>query len=211
MKPAYSEKRLQLLDTAERLFSEKGFDGTSVRDIAEEAGINTAIISYYFCSKEKLMEAIFEQRSLNIREKVDLLLKDDSLDPLQKMYRLLDEYVEKIMQRKKFHRILLCEQVINQNPIIIEMLAKIKSRNLSSINDVIRLGQKKGLFKKQVDVPMMMNTLIGTISHMLVKLDFYKAYHHLETLTDEEFEKTLKKKLSAHVKIIFKPSSSDES
>ena len=211
MKPAYSEKRLHLLDTAERLFSEKGFDGTSVRDIAEEAGINTAMISYYFGSKEKLMEAIFEQRSLNIREKVDLLLKDDSLDPLQKMYRLLDEYVEKIMQRKKFHRILLCEQVINQNPIIIEMLAKIKSRNLSSINDVIHLGQKKGLFKKQVDVPMMMNTLIGTISHMLVNLDFYKAYHHLETLTDEEFEKTLKKKLSAHIKIIFKAILSHES
>ncbi|MDP4128661.1 MAG: TetR/AcrR family transcriptional regulator [Bacteroidota bacterium] len=211
MKPAYSEKRLQLLDTAERLFSEKGFDGTSVRDIAEEAGINTAMISYYFGSKEKLMEAIFEERSLNVREKVDLLLKDDSLDPLQKMYRLLDEYVEKIMQRKKFHRILLCEQVINQNPIIIEMLAKIKSRNLSSINDVIRLGQKKGLFKKQVDVPMMMNTLIGTISHMLVNLDFYKAYHHLETLTDEEFEKTLKKKLSAHIKIIFKAILSHES
>ena len=211
MKPAYSEKRLQLLDTAERLFSEKGFDGTSVRDIAEEAGINTAMISYYFGSKEKLMEAIFEQRSLNVREKVDLLLKDDSLDPLQKMYRLLDEYVEKIMQRKKFHRILLCEQVINQNPIIIEMLAKIKSRNLSSINDVIRLGQKKGLFKKQVDVPMMMNTLIGTISHMLVNLDFYKTYHNLEMLTDEEFEKTLKKKLSAHIKIIFKAILSHES
>jgi AcrR family transcriptional regulator len=211
MKPEYSAKQLQLLDKAELLFSQKGFDGTSVRDIAEQAGINTAMISYYFGSKEKLMEAIFEQRSLNIREKVDILLKDDSLDPLQKMYALVDEYVEKILQSKQFHRILLCEQVINQNPVIIEMVAKIKHRNLSGILDIIRLGQKKGLFKKQVDVPMMMNALIGTISHVLVSLEFYKSYHNLGALSDEEFEKVLKKKLSVHIKIIFKAILSHES
>ncbi|HVU85373.1 MAG TPA: TetR family transcriptional regulator, partial [Puia sp.] len=103
MNPAYSPKQLQLLDTAELLFSQKGFEGTSVRDIADEAGINTAMISYYFGSKEKLMEAIFERRSMNIKEKVDLLMKDESLDPFQKLFRLLDDYIDRIMERKKFH------------------------------------------------------------------------------------------------------------
>jgi AcrR family transcriptional regulator len=204
MTSEYSAKQLQLLDTAELLFSRKGFEGTSVRDIAEEAGINTAMISYYFGSKEKLMEAIFERRSMNIKEKVDLLMKDDSLDPFQKIFRLLDDYIDKIMQRKKFHRIMLCEQVINQNPTIVEMMAKMKSRNSSSINDLIRLGQKKGLFKKNVDIPMLMNTLVGTITHILVNLEFYKSFHNLGSLSDEEFEKILKKKLSVHIKIIFK-------
>ncbi|HVY74155.1 MAG TPA: TetR/AcrR family transcriptional regulator [Puia sp.] len=211
MKSAYSIKQLQLMDKAELLFSRKGFEGTSVRDIAEEAGINTAMISYYFGSKEKLMEAIFERRSLNIREKVDALIKDERLDPFQKMYCLLDEYVEKILQRKKFHRILLCEQVINQNPAILEMLSKLKYRNTASINDLLRIGQKKGVFKKSVDVPLLMNTLIGTISHMLVNQDFYKSYHKLESLSEEEFERQMKKKLSTHIKTIFKAILSNES
>ncbi len=51
------------MDSAELLFSQKGFDGTSVRDIAEAAGINTAMISYYFGSKEKLMEEILKERA----------------------------------------------------------------------------------------------------------------------------------------------------
>jgi AcrR family transcriptional regulator len=211
MKVDYSAKQQQLMDTAELLFSKKGFDGTSVRDIAEEAGINTAMISYYFGSKEKLMEAIFEQRTLNIKEKVDLLLKDERLDPFQKVYSLLDEYIDKIMQRKKFHRILLCEQVINQNPVIVELMEKMKNRNSSCIHDLIRHGQKKGLFKKQVDIPMMMNTLIGTITHILVNLEFYRAYHNLELLSEEEFERVIKKKLSAHIKIIFKAILTNES
>ena len=102
MKPSLSTKQIQLLESAEVLFSQKGFDGTSVRDIAEAAGINTAMISYYFGSKEKLMEEIFERKSLNIREKVDNLMKDDSLDPFQKMYSLVDVYIEGIFHERPF-------------------------------------------------------------------------------------------------------------
>jgi AcrR family transcriptional regulator len=204
MKPSLSVKQVQLLDTAEMLFSRKGFDGTSVRDIAEAAGINTAMISYYFGSKEKLMEEIFERKSLNIREKVDALLKDDSLDPFQKMYSLVDVYIEGILQRKTFHRILLAEQIINQNPSIIQMVEKLKTKNTGYINELIRLGQKKGLFKKNIDIPMMTNTLIGTISYMLINMEFYKSYHHLEGLKEEEFERVVRKKLSVHIKNIYK-------
>jgi AcrR family transcriptional regulator len=204
MKPSLSVKQCQLLDSAEMLFSQKGFDGTSVRDIAESAGINTAMISYYFGSKEKLMEEIFERKSLNIREKVDNLLKDDSLDPFQKMYSLVDEYIDGIFQKRVFHRILLCEQIINQNPHIIMLMEKMKTRNSECINDLIRLGQKKGLFKKNIDILIMTNTLIGTISHSLINMDFYKSYHHLESMKEEEFERFLKKKLSVHIKNIYK-------
>jgi AcrR family transcriptional regulator len=204
MKPSLSTKQLQLLDTAEALFSQKGFDGTSVRDIAEAAGINTAMISYYFGSKEKLMEEIFERKSLNIKEKVANLLKDDSLDPLEKMYSLVDMYIEGILSRKTFHRILLCEQIINQNPSIITLLDKMKTKNSEYINDLIRLGQKKGMFKKNIDIPMMTNTLMGTVFHTLVNLDFYKTYHHMEDMKVEEFERVVKKRLSVHIKNIYK-------
>jgi AcrR family transcriptional regulator len=204
MKPPLTIKQEQLLDSAELLFSQKGFDGTSVRDIAEAAGINTAMISYYFGSKEKLMEEIFERKSLNIKEKVENLLKDDSLDPLEKMYSLVDMYIDGILQRKTFHKILLCEQIINQNPPIIQMMDKMKTKNSEYINDLIRLGQKKGMFRKNIDIPMMTNTLIGTVSHTLVNLDFYRSYHHQEGMKDEEFERLVKKKLSVHIKNIYK-------
>ncbi|WP_431212540.1 TetR family transcriptional regulator [Puia sp. P3] len=55
-----SDKREHILTSAEKLFAEKGFDGTSVRDIAQLAGVNLAMISYYFGSKEKLLEALIE-------------------------------------------------------------------------------------------------------------------------------------------------------
>ena len=54
--------RKQILDASLRLFSEKGFAGTSVRDIAQAAGITDAAIYYHFASKRDLIEALIEER-----------------------------------------------------------------------------------------------------------------------------------------------------
>jgi len=54
--------REQILDSSLRLFSEKGFARTSVRDIAQSAGITDAAIYYHFASKRDLFEALIEER-----------------------------------------------------------------------------------------------------------------------------------------------------
>ncbi len=54
----------QILRTAERLFLERGFAGTSTTDIAKEAGCNQSLINYYFRSKEKLFLSIFEKKAM---------------------------------------------------------------------------------------------------------------------------------------------------
>ena len=56
--------RKQILDASLRLFSEKGFARTSVRDIAQAAGITDAAIYYHFDSKRDLFEALFEERGI---------------------------------------------------------------------------------------------------------------------------------------------------
>ncbi|WP_315818732.1 TetR family transcriptional regulator [Paraflavitalea speifideaquila] len=57
-----TDKREHILLVAEELFAVKGFDGTSVRDIANQAAVNLAMISYYFGSKENLLKELIEYR-----------------------------------------------------------------------------------------------------------------------------------------------------
>lgn len=52
-----------ILDAAERLFASRGFDGTSMREIAQEAGVAQALLHYHFKTKEGLFEAMFQRRS----------------------------------------------------------------------------------------------------------------------------------------------------
>src|ERR1017187_4351591 len=113
----YNEKQTAIINIAEKLFAVNGFDGTSVRDIAHEADVNVAMISYYFGSKEKLMEAVFEQRTNNIRLKIENLLQNDRLTHLEKVYVLIDNYVEKFINQQEFHKIMMLEQLKEKDTV----------------------------------------------------------------------------------------------
>lgn len=58
----------RLLDSAESLFCERGFKGTSIRDIAASAGCNIASVNYYFGSKEKLYEEVWRRHLIPMRD-----------------------------------------------------------------------------------------------------------------------------------------------
>jgi AcrR family transcriptional regulator len=201
---SYTDKQIQILEVAEKLFANQGFDGTSIRDIAAEAGVNIAMISYYFKSKENLMQAIFEKSMGSFRVRVESLLRDDSLKPFQKMEMLIDEKINGIMQRQRFYKIMLCEQVTNKNPVIVEFVNELKKKNTEAVGKLIRDGQKKGEFKKTIDVTLLLSTLFGTISQILINKDSYREINGLQSLSDDEFEAILTKELSIHLKIIFK-------
>jgi AcrR family transcriptional regulator len=200
----FTDKQIQIIETAERLFSERGFDGTSVRDIADEAGINVAMISYYFGSKEKLMEALFELRVGTVKMRIESLIKDESLTPLEKVNILIDEHIERNMQKQCFHKIMVGVQVTNKNPAILKAANNIKLRNTAVVTELIKEGQKKGVFKKKIDVVLMLNTMIGTVSQSLISMDYYREFNNQQDLNEEEFQLIFKRRLSIHIKTLFK-------
>jgi AcrR family transcriptional regulator len=206
----YNDKQLAIISTAEKLFSVNGFEGTSVRDIAQEAGVNLAMISYYFGSKEKLMEAVFEQRTSTIRIKVENLLQNDNLTPLEKVNMLIDDYVDKYIHQQEFHRIMMREMLIGKNTPIAAAIHEVKKRNLLLIKKLIQEGQKSGVFKKNIDIVLMMTTLVGTVSHMITSQRFYKEMNNIEDMPDVEFQKHMRKKLSTHLKHLFKATLTNE-
>ncbi len=205
-KPAieFTEKQIAIIDAAQKLFAVHGFDGTSVRDIAHEAGINVAMISYYFGSKEKLMEAVFEQKTNYTRIKVENLLLNDALSHIEKINILIDDYVEKFIAQQEFHRIMIREQLIEKDTPISGFILELKKRNLLSIKKLIHDGQKGGSFKKNIDIVLMMTTMVGTVSQMITSQRFYREMNNLEDMPEPEFQKHLKKKLSVHLKNLFK-------
>jgi AcrR family transcriptional regulator len=200
----YNDKQVQIMEAAEELFAEKGFDGTSVRDISDKAGVNLAMISYYFGSKEKLLESLFTYRAENSVLKVESLLQDKASAPLQKVYHLIDYYIDKFQNQTCFHKIMSREQVHNYRSAVTDSIRQFKKRNQAMIQQLIQEGQKKGDFKKNIDVPIMMATLVGTVSHVVTTQHYYKEMNNLEALSDEEFKKLIKKKLSHHLKFLFK-------
>lgn len=70
---ANSEK---ILDAAERLFAKRGFYGVTVREIAKAAGVDVALVSYYYGKKKELFETVFKRRAEEINRERLAALED---------------------------------------------------------------------------------------------------------------------------------------
>ena len=83
------EKRI--LWVAERLFLEKGFNGTSTTEIAKTVGCNQTLIHYYFRTKEKLFWDVFSPKVEQVVEYLDAPL-DESIDFIERIRNVVDFY-----------------------------------------------------------------------------------------------------------------------
>lgn len=70
-----ADTRERILDTAERLFAERGYSAVSTRNITDEAGVNIAAIHYHFGSKEAVLDAVFKRRLDPINQRREQLLE----------------------------------------------------------------------------------------------------------------------------------------
>lgn len=80
----------KVVDAATGLFFQKGFDGTSVRDIAEAASVNVSLISYYFKGKQGLLEYAVTSYYETYLESLETILREnESMDPIERLKELI--------------------------------------------------------------------------------------------------------------------------
>ncbi|WP_439882708.1 TetR/AcrR family transcriptional regulator [Pontibacter sp. MBLB2868] len=87
----------RILAAARNVFLTKGMAGARMQDIADEAGINKALLHYYFRSKEKLFEEIFRQVSGQLLPRINQIIESD-LSLFDKIYTFCHEYIEQMLQ-----------------------------------------------------------------------------------------------------------------
>jgi AcrR family transcriptional regulator len=103
----------KILDAARKVFIMKGMDGARMQEIADEAGINKSLLHYYFRSKQKLFEAIFQEAfGLLIPELMKIFKEEGPL--LDKIDRIVDRYITVIGGNPFLPQFLIGE--INRDP-----------------------------------------------------------------------------------------------
>jgi AcrR family transcriptional regulator len=200
----FSEKELRVIDIAETLFAEKGFEGTSVRDIAKEACGNVSIVSYHFGSKENLLIAIFERKTDEIKDHINYLLDNTELTDLQKMNIFIDEFLQNIAKNKNFHKILIREELFNRDPKIFEILHDFKKRSSMMFDKIYQHGIETGEFKKEADLKLLMSTIIGTVNQLYFAQNYISATGDTASVSCGIIDKDIIKRIGDYLKFIFK-------
>jgi len=97
-----SNSKNLILDTAEKLFAQKGYDGASMRAIAEKAGVAQGLIHYHCKTKEQLFEMIISRRSSEInRDRYHLLKKafEDAKEGLPTIEDVLFTFIRPALEK----------------------------------------------------------------------------------------------------------------
>lgn len=198
-----NQKQIDILLVAEELIANNGFVGTSVRDIAKKAGVNVAMISYYFGSKEKLLQKLLIYRTENSRNLLTSLKKNEHIDSWKKIEAIVDYYVDTLLENRKFHTIISRQLSMIQDEKTIALLIKIKKASRTLIQEILDEGQRKGIFK-EVDTLLLITTVIGTISQVSMSKPFYKDLLSLSDKDDHLYFEMIKIRLKKYLKSLMR-------
>ncbi|PAM96601.1 TetR family transcriptional regulator [Flavobacterium sp. IR1] len=191
-----NDKKIQILEVAEKLFSEKGFEGTSIRDISKEAKINIAMVSYYFGSKDRLLESLIIYKTSDLKLQLENLLQEN-LEPLDKVNKLIEIYLNRISCNKGIFRVLHFELNSKKREKSLNAFTELKKGNLKSVESIIQQGQSKGVFRKDIIIPLITPTIIGTFFHFHMNKSFFEELLHLKT--EEMYDEYIKTYLTKHI------------
>lgn len=134
-----AKKRIQTDSSAEekikaaarKLFTKKGFSAARTRDIAEEAGINLALLNYYFRSKEKLFDIVMMENLQLFLTGIGVALQDEKSSLNEKIILIVDSYINMLKANPDLPVFVLSEIRANPEKLIGNM--NIKSLLIESV------------------------------------------------------------------------------
>ncbi|PSR53644.1 TetR/AcrR family transcriptional regulator [Adhaeribacter arboris] len=154
------DKKEHIIEIAERVFGEVGYEGASTRYLATEAGVNIAMLNYYFGSKDGLLKAVLERRINTLRQAL-LAIKEKPISSWEKLTQAIDIYLDRVLANNCFHRLIQRELSLNQRPEIISTITEQVLNNIDAIRAIIQEGIDNGTFRP-VDVEMTIASILGT-------------------------------------------------
>jgi AcrR family transcriptional regulator len=147
----------KIFDAATDVFVDKGMDGARMQDIASHAGINKALLHYYYRTKDQLFNAVFEMLAARVLKKFAPVF-DENLSLEDKIRFFFKEHITFLQENPKLPVFILNE--INRNPARIKML--LKNIHFESIWQKLYDQHKKELDKYNIteeNLPQLMTSI----------------------------------------------------
>ncbi|MDF2431051.1 MAG: hypothetical protein JWP44_682 [Mucilaginibacter sp.] len=198
------DKKDHILDVAERVFSDNGFDGASTRLISGEAGVNMAMLNYYFGSKEGLFLAIFERKIASFQTLLQNIGNDESMTSWDKLALCIDKYVERIIVNNCFQKLINREVSMTKRTELSDKITNILMVNVLEIKKILDEGIKNGSFFKDIDVQMVIATIFGTKNYVINTPNISSLMLGHDVRNEKFLEEKLKPRIKTYMKRLLK-------
>lgn len=161
----------QILNAAESVFQKKGMDGARMQEIADEAGINKAMLHYYYRSKQLLFEAVFSNAFSLLAPQLNKILNDDSSIE-DKVKNFTHNYITFISKHPYLPNFII--QELNRNPKFFEKIQQNAAfptleKFKNQVNDEVEKGILKPIDGEQLFVNIISLNIFPFVATPLIK------------------------------------------
>ncbi|WP_147678742.1 TetR/AcrR family transcriptional regulator [Algibacter pacificus] len=157
----------QILEAAKNVFQSKGMDGARMQEIADKAGINKAMLHYYYRSKQQLFEAVFKNAFSLLAPQLSAVLNDDSSIE-DKVKNFTSNYISFIVKHPYLPNFII--QELNRNP---DFILKLKDNpsfpNLEKFKIQVNYEVENGIIKPISAEQLFINILALNIFPFVAK------------------------------------------
>ena len=178
-----SEERIKV--AARKVFHQKGYAGTRTRDIAEEAGINHAMVNYYFRSKEKLFGIVMLETMTFFFKGVSTILNNENTSLEEKIEQVVANYIDLLLEEPELPTFMFNEVRTNPEPFVANtpILQALE-------NSVLARQYAEAVAQGRITEPNLIHTVLNVISLVIFPFIAQPIFTALSR-TDKEAYKTL--------------------
>ena len=178
-----SEERIKA--AARKVFHQKGYAGTRTRDIAEEAGINHAMVNYYFRSKEKLFGIVMLETMTFFFKGVSAILNNENTSLEEKIEQVVANYIDLLLEEPELPTFMFNEVRTNPEPFVANtpILQALE-------NSVLARQYAEAVAQGRITEPNLIHTVLNVISLVIFPFIAQPIFTALSR-TDKEAYKTL--------------------
>ncbi|HVS91056.1 MAG TPA: TetR/AcrR family transcriptional regulator [Mucilaginibacter sp.] len=198
------DKKDHILDVAERVFSELGFDGASTRTISGEAGVNMAMLNYYFGSKEGLFLAVFKRKIISFQDLLKNIGSDGTTTAWNKIEKYIELYTQRVVTNNCFQKLLYQELSMQRRGELSDQITDILMRNVSEVAKILQDGIKSGEFNKNIDVELVIATIYGTKNFIVNSPQLTSKVLGYDIQNEKLLEEKFKPRIQAYLKTLLR-------
>jgi TetR/AcrR family transcriptional regulator len=160
-------RRDQILDAAERLFAAQGFARTTIKQIGRDAGVNSALLYYYFTDKDQLYREVLQRFVARL---VSLTMQGSAgaAPPDARLRAFVEAQAETLVEHPHAPRLLVREMIDYDAAHAVEQIQHLSVTGFRRLCELIEEGQRAGLFRADVDPRFAAISTIAQVAYFLV-------------------------------------------
>ncbi len=161
---------MQIVEAAAKLFSEKGFDGTSIDDIAEACGVAPGLIYHYFDSKADILRALIEQKAF-LPKMAEILKTPPKATVEETLTELAYAMWEMLEERREMA--LMMHGEMQRNPEVVKVIGRVIRTGIRLLSEYLNAQKSEGKLRDDLDPEIFVRTFWGAI------FESFFAHHKL--------------------------------